>query len=426
MQEPNLAQAPMSEQVLSVSEFVELVNQTLEFAYPAVVVEGEVSDFRVWRNQYVYFDLKDEEAAVNCFMVVYQLKTPLEDGMRLRVTASPKVTQKGRFSLTVASYELAGAGDLKRAFELLKAKLEKEGLFAAARKRPLPSFPSSIAVVSSREAAGYRDFVAIVTQRWAGLNIALGNVQVQGMAAPDQIVAAIEYFNQATPLADVLVVIRGGGSLEDLQAFNSEPVVRAIAASRIPTIVGVGHEQDVTLADSAADMRAATPTDAARRIVPDKKEVLSTIAHQQAQLKRFIKSELDSSHAQVTHGATRLEQYIELPKARVAELVTHLTHQWRSLQEKLVISKQLLSQQQALLIRHQRTAVEHAKQSLESLLRTLMNLDPKVVLRRGYVIARLGKKIVRSGQDVTVGDLLRLQLAQDNLLTQVKRILSRE
>jgi exodeoxyribonuclease VII large subunit len=266
-------------QTISVTEFVSIINETLAFAYPQVLIEGEVSSFKVNQGKFVFFDLKDEANVLNCFMMVHQLKMPIEDGMKVRVLGSPKVTKFSKFSLTVRDVELAGEGALRRAMELLKKKLEGEGLFDPARKRPIPAFPTRLGLITSGASAAYADFIKILSARWGGIEVLLADVSVQGAQAPDQIVGALEYFNTLRDPVDVLVLIRGGGSLEDLAAFSTEPVARAVAASRTPIIVGVGHEVDFSLADYAADLRAATPTDAARLVVPDRHETEATIEH---------------------------------------------------------------------------------------------------------------------------------------------------
>lgn len=267
---------------LTVSDFVALVNQTLEYAYPTVSVVGEVAEFRVSQGKWVSFKLKDDNAVVDCFMGIYQLRIPLEDGMKIMVVASPRLNGKwGKFSLNIRAVKPVGEGSIKKGFELLKAKLEAEGLFAPERKRPLPRVPSRVGVITSTESAAYADFCKIINERWGGLEVEVAHTQVQGDPAADQIIRAIRYFNSLEILPDVLVIIRGGGSAEDLMTFNDEPLAREIAASRIPTLVGVGHEVDHTLADMVADRRAATPTNAAEILVPDRQEIIRT-AHQQA------------------------------------------------------------------------------------------------------------------------------------------------
>ena len=265
----------MENVLLSVSEFVALTNQTLEYAYPSVTIEGEIAEFKVSQGKWVNFKIKDDGAVVSCFMTMFQMRIPLEDGMKVVVTAHPKLDGRwGKFSLIVRSVRPTGEGSIKKGFELLKAKLEKEGLFAEDRKRVLPRVPERVAVITSTESAAYADFIKIINKRWGGLDVAVAHTQVQGAPAADQIIRAIRYFNSLEVLPEVLVIIRGGGSPDDLAAFNDEPLARAIAESRIPTLVGVGHEIDHTLADMISDIRAATPTDAAQILVPDRQEII--------------------------------------------------------------------------------------------------------------------------------------------------------
>lgn len=268
---------------LTVSDFLALVNQTLEYAYPTVSVVGEVSEFRVSQGKWVSFKLKDAGGIVDCFMAIYQLRIPLEDGMKVMVVAAPRVNAKwGKFSLNIRAVKPVGEGSIKKGFELLKAKLEAEGLFAPERKRVLPRVPSRVGVITSTESAAYADFCKIINERWGGLEVEVAHTQVQGDPAADQIIRAINYFNNLEKLPEVLIIIRGGGSAEDLMTFNDELLAREIASSRIPTLVGVGHEVDHTLADMVADRRAATPTNAAEILVPDRNEIIRA-AHQRSE-----------------------------------------------------------------------------------------------------------------------------------------------
>ncbi len=277
---------------VSVSDAIALINQTLDYAFPTLVIEGEVASFKVNQGKWVFFDLKDDEGTLGCFMTLYQLRMPLEDGMRVRVVATPKLTAWGKFSLTVREIVPVGEGSLKRAFDILKVKLETEGLFAAERKRSLPELPAHIAVISSTQAAGYADFVRILNERWGGITVDVAHVQVQGAGAADQIIRALQYFNAQKALPELIVIIRGGGSADDLSAFNDEPLVRAIAASRIPTVVGVGHEVDESLADMAADVRAATPSHAAQIIVPDRHDVIKLARHDVVRVAGMVENAL--------------------------------------------------------------------------------------------------------------------------------------
>ena len=261
----------------SVSQFVEVANQTLEYAFGSILIEGEVSSFKLNQAKYIFFDLKDDTASVSCFMMAYQLRVPVEDGMKVIVRAIPKLTNWGKFSLTIQSITPKGEGSIKKSYQILKERLTKEGLFSEERKRTLPEMPARIGVISSTQAAGYADFIKILQDRWGGMEVQVAHVQVQGEVAADQIIKAIEYFNQQEELPEVLALVRGGGSADDLAVFNDEKLVRAIASSRIPTLTGIGHEVDESLADLAADVRASTPTNAAQIIVPDKKYIISQI-----------------------------------------------------------------------------------------------------------------------------------------------------
>ena len=307
-----------------VSDFLAVVNQSLDVAFGVVEVEGEVSSFNVNHQKYVFFDLKDATGSVSCFMTVWQLRTPIEDGMKVVVRAVPKVTNRGKFSLTVSDIRLIGEGSLKKSFELLRAKLEKEGLFDDARKRPLPTLPSRVAVISSTDAAGYADFMKIAEERFGGVEFIVANVRVQGTDAPKQIVRAIEYVNQMAELPEVIVIIRGGGSADDLAAFNDEPLVRAIVASREPILTGIGHETDESLSDRAADVAAVTQTNAAQLLVPDRTVLIDDVARQ---LQRAL--DLVTTAIERDEEMTRkeLQRGIESVQRRAEEMERTLLHQ---------------------------------------------------------------------------------------------------
>lgn len=341
---------------LSVSDFVAITNQTLEYAYPSVEIEGEVSSFKVNQGKFVFFDLKDAGASVGCFMMVFQLRIPIEDGMKVVVTAQPKLTQWGKFSLTVRAIRPSGEGSLKKSFELLKAKLDQEGLFALERKRTLPEAPRHIAVISSTQAAGYADFIKILNDRWGGVRVDVAHVQVQGAEAPDQMIRALKYFNEQEELPEVVVLIRGGGSADDLSAFNDELLVRAIAASRIPTLVGVGHEVDESLCDLAADVRAATPSNAAQLIVPDRREIIRAVRTSVVALPPKLSRSINERRDALGHALTGAFDKIEIRIERQAE-------------------------------------------NLATLRRILVQLDPGRVLERGYALLR-GQ--ARTGEQIEV------------------------
>ena len=258
------------EVIYSVSDFIATSNDIFEKSFPSVLIEGEISSFKVNQNKFVFFDLKDEESVLGCFMTVWQLRFPLEDGMKVIAQVKPKLTNWGKFSLTVEKITPKGEGSLKKSFEILKEKLTREGLFDENRKRRIPQDLQKVAVISSTQAAGYADFIKIINERWGGLKIVVAHTQVQGMVASDQIIRAIDFLNSQSELPDVIAIIRGGGSADDLAVFNDEKLVRAVANSRVPIITGIGHEIDQSLCDLAADFAASTPSNVAQILTPNK------------------------------------------------------------------------------------------------------------------------------------------------------------
>ena len=258
------------EVIYSVSDFIATSNDIFEKSFPSVLIEGEISSFKVNQNKFVFFDLKDEDSVLGCFMTVWQLRFPLEDGMKVIAQVKSKLTNWGKFSLTVEKITPKGEGSLKKSLEILKEKLTREGLFDESRKRRIPQDLKKIAVISSTQAAGYADFIKIINERWGGLKIVVAHTQVQGMAASDQIIRAIDFLNSQSELPDVIAIIRGGGSADDLAVFNDEKLVRAVANSRVPIITGIGHEIDQSLCDLAADFAASTPSNVAQILTPNK------------------------------------------------------------------------------------------------------------------------------------------------------------
>ena len=279
-------------QVYSVSDFQAVLNQIMETAFSGVVVEGEVSSFKINQGKFVFFDLKDDQASVGCFMMKFALRFPLEDGMKVRVRAIPKLTNWGKFSLTVQAVVPVGEGSLKKSFELLKKKLTAEGLFAPEKKRPLPENIVKIGVISSTQAAGYADFCKILNERWGGLELQVAHCQVQGIVAADQIMKALSYFNERSEV-QVIAILRGGGSADDLAVFNDEALVRAVAASKIPVITGIGHEVDESLCDLAADVVASTPSNAAQMLSRDRKEIVVAIRSDINRINNLLNTKID-------------------------------------------------------------------------------------------------------------------------------------
>lgn len=368
-----------SEPLFGVSDFVAALNQTLEFAYPSVLITGELANFRVSKNKWVYFDLKDEHSSLKFFGSVYSLPGPLEDGLLVQVRAQPRLHHQYGFSLNFQTINPVGEGALRRAAAMLEAKLKTEGLFDEARKRRLPFPPRRIGLITSSESAAYHDFIKIISERWSGLEIDLYDVLVQGEQAPIQIVRAIEHFNELAMQVDVLVITRGGGSAEDLAAFNTEQVTRAVAASRTPTLVAIGHEIDISLAELAADQRASTPSNGAELLVPDRREETVALVSQERHMGRLL--------GEITASL----------KNDIANLATGLGH---AMQDMLSRQRELLNSQSLLLAA----------------------LDPVAVLRRGYSVVRLEGKVLRSGKKVKPGQQITAQLSDGLLTADVKKV----
>jgi exodeoxyribonuclease VII large subunit len=367
------------ELIFSPAEFVAVLNQTLEYAYPLVAIEGEISSFKVSKNRWVYFDLKDEEASVRFFGTVYSLPGPLEDGMTVRVIGSPRLHARFGFSDNFQSILPVGQGELKKAADLLFKKLEAEGLFAPERKRLLPYLPKKIALITASDSAAAADFSKILNERWGGVEILLADVYVQGEQAPMQIVQAVEHLNQLSEVPEVLVITRGGGSAEDLSAFNDERVVRAVASSRIPTLVAIGHEVDTSLAELAADQRASTPTNAAQILVPDKK------------------------HEQVV----------------LSTAITSLGQLLKSIHKTLV---QDLKTDQDYISQYIKNIFQAEKDRLQTNQRLIKLFDPKAVLKRGYALVSLNGKHLKTLQGVKIKDRINIELSDGKIRAEVKEI----
>lgn len=366
-----------NELIFSVSEFVAVLNQTLEYAYPSVTITGELANFRVSKGRWVYFDLKDELASVRFFGTVYHLPGPLEDGMLVKVRAVPRLHPQFGFSLNVQAMQPAGEGSIRRAAELLEAKLAAEGLFDEMRKRPLPYPPARIGLITSSESAAYADFTKILNARWSGVEIELVDVQVQGEAAPAQIVQAIEFFSTMAEPPEVLVLIRGGGSAEDLAAFSTEQVTRAVAASRVPTLVAIGHEVDISLAELAADRRASTPSNAAEMLTPDRQHVLAVLQDAKSQLFSSVQGRLQQER------------------------------------QGLVLTSQQLHQYAAVYI-------SDGQKRLQAQRLLLQALSPQATLKRGYAIVREQGKIVRAAKAARAGAIVNIEFHDGSVDATVK------
>ncbi len=370
-----------------------------------VWVEGEVSNFSRASSGHCYFTLKDAGAQMGCVMwrnVAQQQSYLPASGDLVLAHGNVSVYEAGgRYQLYVDRVQPAGVGNLYLEFERLKARLESEGLFDPQRKRPLPTLPRRIGVVTSPTAAALRDILNVLGRRYPLAEVLLSPTQVQGDAAPPQIVAAIEALNACDDV-DVIVVARGGGSLEDLWAFNDERVARAVAASRIPTVCGVGHETDFSLADFAADVRAPTPSAAAEMVAPDRAELRAYVA--------------GLSMAMVA----ALRGKIEERRWMLAEQVRALKH--LSPQAQLAQARQRVDDLLARAEAATRHSLILSRERLAGLGGRLTSASPLGTLERGYAIVRRQEtgKVVQSVEQVAPGDALDVRVADGAFEAEVK------
>ena len=368
----------------TVSEFIDVVNQTLDYAYASTLVEGEVSELKTSQGKWVFFNLKDETSSLPCFIPLFKLRIPLEDGMKVVLRGHPKLTAWGKFSFTIEQIMPVGEGSIKKAFEMLKKKLEKEGLFSPERKRPLPENLVNIGVISSTGAAGYADFCKIVNARWGGLKIQTAHTQVQGLDAPAQIIRALRYFNEKSEV-QLIVIIRGGGSKDDLACFNDEGLAREIAASKIPVMTGIGHEVDESLAALAADLRGSTPSNVAELITPDKRivrtKVKSCVDNARARIEITASSTYDTMIKLYQDAKTQIWRRLSDEDDKVTERVGRLNR---------IILRNLdeFSRRDAIEKISQRIHEQVALASERILARQKMieRLNPELVLKQGYSI----------------------------------------
>lgn len=365
-----------------------------------VLVRSEISNYKVYPSGHHYFSLKDAESSVRCVMFrreAASLRFRPENGMKVVVSGRVSVFPRdGVYQLYCSHMMPDGVGELAFAFERLKERLHREGLFDPARKKPLPAYPRTIALVTSPAGAAVRDMIRILGARWPMAKVLVVPVRVQGEGAAQEIAQALDLVN-ACRMAEVIITGRGGGSMEDLWAFNEETVARAIARSEIPVISAVGHEPDVTIADFVADLRASTPSNGAERAVPHQGEVRDTLAHWDARLQRAMDQTLQRRREQLDRA--RSSPFLQSPL--------------RSIQEKRL----LLDYQQQRLVHGMERQVQASRERAVRLAAALEALSPFRVLGRGYSIAQKEDGTVLSSiEQVTAGEGLSLRLA-DGLVT---------
>jgi exodeoxyribonuclease VII large subunit len=432
-----------------VRQLVGQVREIVEQEYSDVWVEGEISNYRPAPSGHVYFTLKDAEAQLPIVLFRRQamlLRFRPEDGLHVLVRGRVSIyEQRGQLQLVAETMEPVGAGSLQLAFEQLKERLKAEGLFYADRKQPLPAFPRSVGIITSPTGAVIRDFLNIVARRHSGLNVLIVPVSVQGDQAPAEIEAALAHLN-TTVLVDIVVLARGGGSLEDLAGFNSERVARAIAASHLPVVSAVGHETDFTIADFVADLRAPTPSAAAELITEAQHKIAEYLATQEQRLTRAVRFQLLHAHQRIdrlpiSRAETRVftllhrqaQRLDDLAFRQEAAVTSHLRHRTNHLtqlttavlrhdpRQALAKARERLQDFHSRIHRSLERALQGATTRIGSLDARLQSLSPLAVLDRGYALVLNAEgSLIHSTKQLALGDPLLTRLSDGSFTSRVE------
>ncbi len=401
-------ESPISERVLSVSQFTAQLKGVVESHFTSVWVAGEISNFSRPQSGHCYFTLKDDGAQLRAVIwrnAATRLKFDLHDGLEVVCRGSLDVyPPRGSYQMVVTEIEPRGIGALELALRKLREKFAAEGLFDADRKRPLPAFPRRIGFVTSPTGAAIHDFLQVIRRRWSGVEVYVFPARVQGTGAAEEIAAGIRLANRMRPTLDVLVVGRGGGSMEDLWAFNEEPVVRAIAASRIPTVSAVGHEIDVTLADLVADVRALTPTEAAERVVPSSTDVSEMVRQISERMRRSLALRVASYRQRLDALASR---------PALARPLDAVHNQSRVVDE---FSTRLHAAM--------RIQMREQQQRLVAVSGKLDSLSPLAVLGRGYSLTQDAKtrRLISDSKQLKAGQEILTRLAVGEVVSVVSEV----
>jgi exodeoxyribonuclease VII large subunit len=440
---------PPERRVWRVRDLVASVRTHVEREYSDAWIEGEISNLRAQNSGHLYFTLKDENAQIS--VVMFRSSARL---LRFRPADGMQVVARGRVSIyedrgqlqIIAEYvEPKGAGALQIAFEQLKAKLEAEGLFDSARKKPIPALPSLIGIVTSPQAAALRDILQILQRRHYGANVLIYPAQVQGDTAAQEVAAGVRYFNRVRNV-EVIIVARGGGSAEDLAAFNQEGLARVIAASELPVISAVGHETDFTIADFVADLRAATPSAAAELVIRSRQEVEQQVSGLEHALQKGMRYRLMMGRQDLTelarHGAfARMMDFIRRRQQRVDDLTNRLTHAERDrleaqrrkfetlaaavrhydLRRVLAGVGKELNAKMAAMEAAARKLLFERRSRLERLTSQMEALSPVAILERGYALVfDANGKLVKDAAQVKVGEEIHARVARGEIAATVK------
>ena len=441
---------PAERRTWTVRDLVAAVRTNLEREYGDVWVEGEISNFRAHDSGHLYFTLKDRNAQIRVVMFrssAKLLRFRPEDGLQVVVRGRVTIYEdRGELQVSAEYIEPKGAGALQIAFEQLKAKLEAEGLFDSSRKKPIPALPARIGIVTSPQAAALRDILNILRRRHDTANVLIFPAQVQGEAAALEVTAGIRYFNKARSV-DVIIVARGGGSAEDLAAFNHEGLARAAFASEIPLISAVGHESDFTILDFVADLRAPTPSAAAELVIRSRQEVDEQLGGLHRRLEKAMRYQLLMARQNLTemaqHGAfARMMDLIHRREQRLDDLVNRLAHAQRDIFEKqrrrfealsaavrhydvrrvLAGMKKDLDARTTAIVSAARNSLLECRVRLERMDTALQALSPLAILERGYALVfDASGKLLKDAANVKAGDEISARLAKGTVSATVKR-----
>jgi exodeoxyribonuclease VII large subunit len=389
--------------VLTVSELNAQVHELLEASFAELWVEGEISNCKPYPSGHTYLTLKDEKSQVRAVLFKgssFNVKFKFADGLKVLVRGrATSYEPRGELQFIISAAEPRDKGALQLALEQLKAKLQAEGLFDEDRKKPLPAYPKAVGLVTSGQGAAVRDMIHVLSRRWPGLEIRVWPVKVQGPGAAAEIAEAVRGFNALAADTDVLLVGRGGGSIEDLWAFNEEPVARAISESRIPVISCVGHETDWTIADFVADVRAPTPSAAAELAVPEKEAVQDLIAQLSDSMLQTLRDRLETLGKRLAYAAAH--PFLQDPRRLWEQRVQRVDELAARLPEAL------------------RRAVERLEMRLRLSAGKLDAISPLKVLGRGYAIASKNGRIVSKKSQVKEGDVVDVRLSDGEIRCEV-------
>jgi exodeoxyribonuclease VII large subunit len=419
-----------SKHIYSVSDITNQISNLLESNFSNIIVEGEISGYKVSPSGHAYFKLKDESATLDGVIwrhIRQRIVFPIEDGLKVLAFGNISVyAPQGRYQIVVNRMEPAGLGELQQKFEILKAKLAAEGLFDSSRKKPVPFLPYRVGIITSPTGAAIRDFLKTIRTGFPGGHFEIYGTRVQGREAPPEICKAIEYFNRVGEV-EVIIITRGGGSLEDLWTFNEEIVVRAIAGSNIPVISAVGHEIDFTLADFAADLRLPTPTAAANFIVENRESVMQEVSELKRRILKSLEASIRYSREQFQSLKTQIRRLapvseISRRRQRIDELLLRMSS---LVKNNINLKRQKLTGLESRLPVGLVQNIQRIHQKVFNLRDRINTLSPKTTLARGYSICKRTStgEIIRNPDRTFKGDGIEVHVHGGQINAEVMELI---